>query len=183
MRKIIFVDPQKCLACKTCELACAVAHSKSKDLEQAINEFPLPEKRVFVEQIPELPYALYPVPYTLPLQCRHCEDAPCVKICPTKALEKSNDEPVLIKNELCIGCKWCILVCPFGVIKLNREGKVIIKCDLCIDRLKDGKEPACVSACPTKALKYKSVEEITAVTRKEAIKKYLVELVVEKDQM
>ncbi|MDI6642027.1 MAG: 4Fe-4S binding protein [Elusimicrobiota bacterium] len=176
MKKIIFVDPQKCLACKSCELACAVEHSESKILEKAIEEYPLPEKRIFVEQISDL-LTIYNLPITLPLQCRHCEDAPCVKICPTKALEKIDpDSPVTIKNELCIGCKWCILVCPFGVIKLNLQGKAIIKCDLCIDRVKEGKEPACVSACPTRALKYKSVDEITSVTRKAALKKYLVEI-------
>lgn len=164
MKGMIFVDIEKCLACKTCELQCAVVHSKSKDLKQAIDEYPLPQRRVKVEAIDEL---------TIPLQCRQCEDAPCVKICPTRAIEKSEvEQPVLINEQLCIGCKWCILVCPFGVIGMDREGKVVIKCDLCFERLKDDKLPACVEACPTKALKFKTSEEVAAEKRKEYLVKF-----------
>ncbi len=164
MKGMIFVDIKKCLACKTCEFQCAVVHSKSKDLYQAIDEYPLPQRRVKVESVAEL---------TIPLQCRQCEDAPCVKICPTKAIEKSEvEQPVLIKEQLCIGCKWCILVCPFGVIGMDREGKAVIKCDLCFERLKDDKLPACVEACPTKALQFKTSEEVASEKRKEYLVKF-----------
>ncbi len=159
---IIIIDPEKCVACKTCELQCAVAHSKFKVLEKAIFEEPLSKPRVKVESIEG---------EAIPLQCRHCEDAPCIKICPTKAIDRVDQEsPVLIKDELCIGCKMCILVCPFGVINMDKKGKAIIKCDLCIERLKKGENPACVQGCPTQALKFMSIEEVV----KEKIKKYLV---------
>ncbi|MBA7510834.1 Iron-sulfur protein [subsurface metagenome] len=159
MKTILYVDLDKCLACKTCELQCAIEHSQSKDLFKAIEEEPLPQARVKVEAYEDL---------AVPLQCRHCEDAPCIKICPTKALEKlAPGEPVIIKEDLCIGCKWCLLVCPFGVLNLNREGKVIIKCDLCLERLEKGEEPACVEACPTKALKLLSPEEVAKLKKAE----------------
>lgn len=163
MNYIITVNTEKCLGCKSCELQCAVAHSKSKDLFIALREDPLPQHRVTVESIGEL---------TLPLQCRHCENAPCVNICPTHALEKrGSGEPVIIKEELCIGCKRCILTCPFGVIRMNREGKAAIKCDLCLERVKMGKQPACVEACPTGALSFVKIEKVV----KEKRRKFLVD--------
>jgi len=164
MKKIIFVDLKKCLGCKTCELQCAVAHSKSGDLYKAITEEPPSYSRIKTEQFDN---------FAVPLQCRHCEDAPCAKVCLTHAIEKlGEEEPVLFTKEKCIGCKLCIIACPFGILRMDKKGKVIIKCDLCIERLKKGKEPACTSSCPTGALKFVPVEEIT----KERKKKYLVEL-------
>jgi len=159
MKGSILIDPKKCLGCKTCELQCAIVHSKSKNLIKAICEKPLPQTRIRVEAAEDL---------SVPLQCRHCEDAPCVKICPTKATVKSEPEgPVLIKDELCIGCKWCVLVCPFGVIRISREGAAVTKCDLCFERLEKGEFPACVAACPSKALQFKSIEELSKDKRKE----------------
>lgn len=159
MKGVILIDPKKCLACRTCELECAIAHSKSKNLEKAICEDPLPETRVKVEAAGDL---------AVPLQCRHCEDAPCVNICPTKAIVKSEAEgPVLIKDELCIGCKWCVLVCPFGVIRMSRGSAAVTKCDLCFERLKKNKLPACVVACPSKAMQFKSIEEINKQKKEE----------------
>jgi len=162
MNYVIMVNAEKCLGCKSCELQCAVVHSKSKDLFTAVKEDPLPQYRVTVELAGEL---------TFPLQCRHCEDAPCVSICPTHALRRiGSEEPVIIKEELCIGCKWCILICPFGVIGMNREGKIAVKCDLCLERIGVGKQPACVEACPTGALSFVKIEEVV----KEKRKKFLV---------
>ena len=158
--RLLFVDVSRCLACKSCELACAVEHSASKDLVAAIKEEPRPTSRVKVEAAQEA---------AVPLQCRHCEDAPCVTICPTKAIEKLGlNQPVLIKDERCIGCKFCVMVCPFGVITLRGDGKVALKCDLCLARQEEGREPACVEACRTGALKFLTVDEITAKKRRSA---------------
>ncbi|MFH1594273.1 MAG: 4Fe-4S dicluster domain-containing protein [Candidatus Omnitrophota bacterium] len=161
---IIIVDPKRCVACRTCELQCAVAHSKSKDLNKAIYEEPRSKSRVKVESCQDL---------VVPLQCRHCEDAPCVKICPTKALEKFEVEgPVLIDDKRCIGCKWCVVVCPFGVINMDKSGKAIIKCDLCFERLKNGERPVCCAACPTGALQFKTMEEVTREKKREYLVKF-----------
>lgn len=164
MKKIILIDSKRCLGCKSCEIQCAIAHSESKNLQQAIHEIPAPASRVSVESTAE---------YVVPLQCRHCEDAPCVKVCPTKALKKPEaDGPVLIDDALCIGCKWCVVVCPFGVINMNREGKVVIKCDLCSERLAKGEEPACVAGCPTGALQFVSLKELQGKKRKEFLVRF-----------
>jgi carbon-monoxide dehydrogenase iron sulfur subunit len=105
----------------------------------------------------------------VPLQCRHCEDAPCVLVCPTGALKKPVTQgPVTLDDQLCIGCKSCILVCPFGVINLGQKRKAIIKCDLCIERLEEGLQPACVEACPTGALRFGKLEEFMMEARRRA---------------
>ena len=157
MGKVIMVNIERCLACKSCEIACAVVHSESRVLEEAMKEQPKPQKRVTVEAAGE---------FGVPLQCRHCEDAPCITVCPTKAIHRQTPEsPVLIDQDLCIGCKFCLLVCPFGVINVSHDGKAMIKCDLCIERTKSGQEPACVEACPTKALQLVDEKELAAGKR------------------
>lgn len=160
MDKVIMVIIEKCLACKSCEVACAVEHSKSQVLEEAAAEEPKPKRRVTVEAAGE---------FGVPLQCRHCEDAPCVAVCPTAAIHRQKaDGPVLIEQERCIGCKFCIMVCPFGVIDISCDGKIAVKCDFCIERTKTGREPACVEACPTKALQLVDEKELAASKRRSA---------------
>ncbi|MGO8734419.1 MAG: 4Fe-4S dicluster domain-containing protein [Terriglobia bacterium] len=140
--KIIVTDLRKCLGCHSCELACAISRSTSKNLLGAILEDPKPATRVRV-----LGIGIQPVP----LQCQQCEDAPCAAVCPTAALYRlGKDETVLFKREVCIGCSSCVLVCPFGAIR-RADGGVMAKCSLCWDRLAEGRQPACVEACPTKA--------------------------------
>jgi len=156
----LYVEIARCLACRACELACALEHSKSKDLFQAIQEEPRPAPRVRVEAAAGA---------AIPLQCRHCEEAPCVTICPTEAMHKLGPEqPVLVDDERCIGCKLCIMVCPFGVVTLRNDGKVALKCDLCLERTSEGLDPACVSACKTGALKFLSVAELAKKKRQAA---------------
>jgi len=160
MGKAIMVIVEKCLACKSCEIACAVAHSESKVIEKAITEASKPRKRVTVEAVGE---------NSVPMQCRHCEDAPCIAICPTAAIHRIHaDGPILIDQEKCIGCKYCLMVCPFGVIDVSNDGKVMIKCDLCFERAKMGEEPACVEACPTKAIVLVDEKDLATGRRKRA---------------
>jgi len=159
---VIIVDIEKCLACKSCELACALVHSKSGVLEEAVLELPRPQRMVTVEAAGE---------FGVPLQCRHCEDAPCITVCPTAAIYRHSAEtPVLINPDLCIGCKFCLIVCPFGVINLSRDGKAVTKCDLCTARTEVGEEPACVSACPTRALQFCEITEMLTERRRAAAK-------------
>lgn len=156
MRGYIYIDVDKCLACKSCELHCAVAHSASKQLVPAIQEDPGPHHRVRVEKVGDLP---------VPLICRHCEDAPCVTACPTGAMEQTDKKgPVLIKRPICVGCSSCVIVCPYGIPRMGLDGKAIIKCDLCIERLNAGEAPACVSGCPTKAIQFNEVTTPHPVT-------------------
>jgi carbon-monoxide dehydrogenase iron sulfur subunit len=163
--KAIVVNIEKCLACKSCEIACALAHSKSKVLEEAIAESPKPQRMVTVESADE---------FSVPIQCRHCEDAPCITICPTEAIHRHTaNDPVLIDRDKCIGCKFCLMVCPFGVIEISRDGKAVVKCDLCIEQTKAGEEPMCVASCPTGALQFCELTELLAKRRHSAAKQAL----------
>jgi len=165
MKGVIHVDTGKCLACRTCELHCAIEHSKSKVLCKAIHESPASQSRITVKSKAGV---------NIPLQCRHCEDAPCMKACRSKAIERPGpDQPVLIIADKCIGCKLCIKACPFDALKMDRSKKAVIKCDMCFERLRDEKLPACVAACPSKALKFMKSDE----TAKDKKKKYLVSVI------
>ena len=147
--KRLLVESEKCLACRSCEIACAVEHSCSQNIFEAVDEKPSPEYRIYVEDIQGT---------TVTLQCRHCESAPCLQVCPSKAIiRKELEEPVKILDDLCIGCSFCVIVCPFGVLKSGKDKKIALKCDLCIERIQENEAPACVNACPTGALKIKTI--------------------------
>ena len=149
--KRIYAKEEYCVGCHLCEVHCIAAHSPYQDdllktfkkLEQR------PISRVIVEESRPLSFAL---------QCRHCEDTPCIKGCITGSMHK-DPETGLITNdpERCVGCWTCILVCPFGaIIRDEGEKKVAAKCDLCSDR---GMTPSCVEHCPNGALVYLEKEE------------------------
>lgn len=151
--KEIFVRLDRCLGCRACEIACAVEHSTTKSLFTAIGEGPVPRKRVYVEYI---------LGQMIPFLCRHCEDAPCVRVCCTGALTQDSLTHVVTQKETkCIGCWMCSMVCPYGVIGRKLEERVATKCDRCPDR----DIPACVEACPTKALVYMDETEFAEMKR------------------
>ena len=152
MKGRIYVELGKCMSCHSCEFACALEHSQSKQLAKAIHEDTPPVARVYVEDIEGTPVAL---------QCRHCEDPPCVSVCPREAIEKLGPgQAVLIDEEKCTGCKFCVAACPFGMVALQEHRKLAIKCDLCPRRANEGLEPACVDACPSGALCFGTAEQL-----------------------
>ena len=151
--KRIFVRPDLCTACMTCELACAVEHSQAKSIFASPLESPRPMKRVFVEASDGR---------KIPIFCRHCEDAPCVAACISGALFRDPvTDAVICDWGRCIGCWTCVMVCPYGVIGRQLELGKAVKCDLCPGR----EAPACVAACPTKALIYEEVETFSKEKR------------------
>ena len=154
--KEIFVRLDRCVGCHSCELACAVEHSRSKNIFEAISETPRPRRRLYVE---------YVMARKMPFLCRHCEDAPCVRACRTGALTQDPLTRIVTHNpDKCIGCWMCTMVCPYGVIGREWERRIALKCDRCPDR----EIPACVEACPTKALVFMEEEEFARLTRLEA---------------
>jgi carbon-monoxide dehydrogenase iron sulfur subunit len=158
MAKVIHIHIDRCMACKSCEMACAVAHSTSKELYAAILGGDKPGHRISVEAYGRK---------AVPVNCNHCEEAACVMACPTGAVHREKPgDPVIVDNERCIGCRMCVMACPFGVITVSPDGKGVLKCDLCIERLADGKEPACVEACPTSALVFVDEGEANAAKRR-----------------
>ncbi|MEW6418341.1 MAG: 4Fe-4S dicluster domain-containing protein [Nitrospirota bacterium] len=154
--KQIFVKPEKCIGCKSCEIACAVQHSKDKTLFSAVLQSPTPMKRLFVEAVETM---------KMPIICRHCEDAPCLDACISGCLYRDEKGFVRRKEERCIGCWTCIMVCPFGVITRDKEKHIAVKCDRCHEL----EIPACVNACPTYALVMTDVEELPKEKRRMVI--------------
>lgn len=152
--KQILVNIAKCLACKSCEIACAVAHSESGDLVGAILQEKKPKQRVYVEAGQGLSF---------PLQCRQCEEARCVQACMSGAMYKDDSTGLVLNNpDRCVGCWMCVMVCPFGSITQDRINKKALKCDRC-----SGLEsPACVQACPTRAIKFTDVDNYSKNARK-----------------
>lgn len=92
--------------------------------------------------------------------CNHCENPVCVEACPTGAMHIAEGEVVLHDASLCIACGSCVWSCPYGAISFSKETGYAQKCDSCIDRRKEGKEPNCCHACPTRSLKYGNFEEL-----------------------
>jgi len=148
----IVVDLKRCLACRSCELACAKAHAGFEDIVEALlaDAHLVPRVRVIAA-----------AGRAVPVQCQHCEDAPCVTVCPSGALYK--DEATgrtLTAPEKCIGCKSCVVVCPFGATTWDDVAESIIKCDLCEGIIEEGELPRCVSACPTHARRLMRLDEL-----------------------
>ena len=83
--------------------------------------------------------------------CMHCNDAACVSVCPVGAFVKTEEGPVIYKEKTCIGCRFCMIACPFGVptYEWSKAFPLVRKCTGCYSRVKEGLNPACVTACPT----------------------------------
>jgi formate dehydrogenase iron-sulfur subunit len=92
--------------------------------------------------------------------CKHCVQAPCLDVCPTGAIIRTEFDTVVIQGDTCNGCRLCISACPFGVIDINPASNVAEKCTLCYDRLQVGMMPACAQACPTQSIQFGPVAEL-----------------------
>lgn len=135
------VRADRCIGCKSCEMACAGSHTEGSRLGVA------PRIRVKHGQVmrkggvrgANRPYVV---------TCRHCSKPKCVTACIAGAIHQDEDGRVNYDREKCVGCWMCIMVCPFGAIHRDLNAKKVAKCDLC-----DGRErPACVEACKVGAL-------------------------------
>ncbi len=150
MAKVRYIDPQKCIGCRACEVACERVHDGIANVT------------VYIVEDAEL---------SVPYACRHCENSPCASVCPTGAMERTDLGAVIVNPVLCIGCRMCQVVCPFGVPVFNVRLKVMTKCDLCIDRLREGLEPACVMTCPTGATYLAEQVEAMGIKRELGVRK------------
>lgn len=139
--KRVYPKEEVCIGCHLCEVACIVEHSESKNVIKAFKvQTPRPVARNVVEE---------EGPLTLSVNCRHCDEPPCVAVCIAGAMVKDEESGIVSHNEeKCVGCWSCIMACPYGVIKVNPFKEKVIKCDLCRGRAM----PACVQACPNRAL-------------------------------
>lgn len=144
----VLADPSKCSGCRACEIACHAGHLTEKTMTVGNLSAPV-TPRLFLARGAAL---------CMPVQCHHCEDAPCIRSCQCGALFRSDGGAVVLDDRRCIGCRNCALVCPFGAIEIfslsELHGgcgvpKLVYKCDLCSGK----KEHACVAACPNGALR------------------------------
>jgi len=161
----VFVNPERCVGCRQCELACLVEHSQTKDLINALTEKPVPRRFMMVAPGLHLNSAF-------PSKCRHCNPAPCQQACPTGAISRNDEmDIVLIDAAKCITCGMCAMVCPFDVItyyptaRLKSGKKAAIKCDNCIERQRQGRQPACVEICKVGALQFGDINELSKKAR------------------
>ncbi|MFP4198418.1 MAG: 4Fe-4S dicluster domain-containing protein [Halanaerobium sp.] len=156
--KVVFVDVERCVGCRHCEMACAVEHSSAKDLYSMLNEEPQAQPRIKVGIGIDL--------MTFPNKCQHCDPAPCEEACPTNVIYHDQElNSVQVKEEKCISCGMCAMVCPNDAIdfrKIEKTGNdVIYKCDHCIERQRTGEIPACVEACTTDAMIFAEANEVS----------------------
>ncbi|MCL4115432.1 UNVERIFIED_CONTAM: hypothetical protein GTU68_027992 [Idotea baltica] len=136
-------DETACIGCTACTEACREVNS-------------VPEGVSRLEIIRSEPRGVFPdVDYRFTRKsCQHCENAPCVMVCPTGAAYKDEATGIVdVHNEKCVGCGYCLAACPYQVRFFNPVTKSADKCDFCREtNLAQGKQPACVESCPTKAL-------------------------------
>jgi len=131
------IDLKMCIGCHACTIACKSEH-----------DIPIGVNRCWVKTVEKGSF-----PETqrlfLPMLCNQCEEAPCMKICPTSALFRRHDGIVDLYGDSCIGCKACMVACPFDQIFIDPNTKTAEKCNFCANRIENQLEPACVSVCPT----------------------------------
>jgi anaerobic carbon-monoxide dehydrogenase iron sulfur subunit len=153
LRKV-YARTDLCTGCRSCEIACAVEHSASKELLSALYESPPPRHRMDVQ---------YAHGVKLPLNCRHCAEPDCLFACKAGAITKdASSGEVQIDLRKCVGCWMCVMVCPFGAVAPDLDQAKAVKCDLCLGRTAG---PSCVASCPTKALLYGDNPEFEAWRR------------------
>jgi carbon-monoxide dehydrogenase iron sulfur subunit len=143
--KRIYTLEDVCIGCHLCEVACITEHSGSKDPVKAYLHEPFrPISRCTVEE-------MNGGVTSFSTTCRHCDEPDCLRACISGAIQKYDNGVVRIDTEQCVGCWSCVMACPYGAIQRNLTRKKANKCDLCPDR----KNPACVDACPNRALVFK----------------------------
>jgi len=134
-RWAMVVDLRRCVGCRACTVACKSENNVPDGVFRTWLRF---------EEVGEYPNTR---PRYLPVFCNHCDNPPCVPVCPVLATYKRDDGLVLIDYEKCIGCGYCIQACPYGARHLNPVQKTADKCTLCVHRLEAGQKPACVTTC------------------------------------
>ena len=147
MSKALYINHEKCTGCRLCELVCAVKHDGiSNPARSRIRVMKWEHEGLYV-----------------PMSCQQCEDAPCMNVCPVKAISKDEKLGAMtIDYDVCIGCRSCVAVCPFGAMSFNVIDKKVFKCDLC-----EG-DPQCVRFCEEKAVDFVEPDEVSIAKKRSA---------------
>ena len=141
MTRLGFVlESDSCIGCHACTVACKSEH-----------DVPIGVNRTWLKYVETGSFPNTGRSFTV-MRCNHCDDAPCMKICPTSALHRTGNGVVDFDDDICIGCKACMNACPYDAIYINPDTNVANKCNFCNHRVEVGLEPACVVVCPTHAI-------------------------------
>ena len=157
----LVIDLNVCVGCHACVTSCkqwntsGAAGPLTDD-----NPYGADPSGSFFNRVQTFEVGEYPTTQTVhfPKSCLHCEDPPCVPVCPTGAsYKRKEDGIVLVDYDKCIGCKYCSWACPYGAREIDESRQVMTKCTLCVDRIYNetfdevDRVPACVSTCPVSA--------------------------------
>ncbi|WP_114287999.1 4Fe-4S dicluster domain-containing protein [Candidatus Halocynthiibacter alkanivorans] len=158
----LVIDLDTCVGCHACVISCKEWNTSNygaplSDMD-AYGESP---EGTFLNRVHTFEAKLADKPAQIvhfPKSCLHCEDAPCVTVCPTGASYKRVEDGIVLVNEdNCIGCGLCAWACPYGAREMDAAAGVMKKCTLCVDRIynenipEKDREPACVRSCPAGA--------------------------------
>src|SRR5512137_445597 len=147
-KKSILIIPERCTGCRACQVACKQWNDLPAVKTKQTGNFNSPADLSSVNfnriNFTEVPSEKNPVRWLFVSQrCMHCDDAGCMKICPSPgALSRSKDGGVVVNKDKCTGCKLCSAACPFNVPRFGKDGK-LSKCTLCADRTENGLAPSC----------------------------------------
>ncbi len=169
----LVIDLNVCVGCHACVTSCKQWNTSGAAGALAdLNPYDADPNGTFFNRVQTFEVGEYPNTQTVhfPKSCLHCEDPPCVPVCPTGAsYKRKEDGIVLVDYDKCIGCKYCSWACPYGARELDEQRKVMTKCTLCVDRISDTKlpeaerKPACVLACPSHARLFGDVHDPASV--------------------
>ncbi len=152
----ILTDTTLCIGCEKCVKACKAEYELGKDVprrwKRRIDDLSSTRYTTIIRKRPD-PSVRPPGDRFVRQQCRHCAKPACASACLVGALEKTPEGPVIYDSGKCMGCRYCMMACPYGIPRYAWEepAPYVRKCNMCYERVKDGKEPACVEACPEKA--------------------------------
>jgi len=157
----LVIDLNVCVGCQACVTSCKEWNTSGSAGALADDRpYGKDPTGTFFNRVQTFEVGEYPDTQTVhfPKSCLHCEDPPCVPVCPTGAsYKRAEDGIVLVDYDKCIGCKYCAWACPYGAREIDEHQQVMKKCTLCVDRVYDQalpeseRKPACVMACPASA--------------------------------
>ncbi|HYH40270.1 MAG TPA: 4Fe-4S dicluster domain-containing protein [Azospirillum sp.] len=134
-RWAMVVDVRKCVGCQACTVACIHEnHVPDNSFRTIVSTYEVTERGKAGT-------------YMLPRLCNHCEDAPCLPVCPTGATFQRADGIVVVDNSVCVGCAYCVQACPYDARFINHATQTADKCTFCVHRVDAGLLPACVETC------------------------------------
>ncbi|MDD5364120.1 MAG: 4Fe-4S dicluster domain-containing protein [Gallionellaceae bacterium] len=169
----LVIDLNVCVGCHACVTSCKQWNTSGEAGPLFDdNPYQADPTGTFFNRVQTYEVGEFPCTETVhfPKSCLHCEEPPCVPVCPTGAsYKRKEDGIVLVDYDKCIGCKYCSWACPYGARELDEYQKVMKKCTLCVDRIydlsipEDRRKPACVISCPTSARLYGDIHDPNSV--------------------